>query len=90
MEVTKILPIFALSNKNRTDMKKIFSINVPGRHGYSFAVKCDDSYDEDSVINAALEANLFEDETDADYAIAEDITDFSHDVKHFEDCTYEI
>lgn len=71
-------------------MKKIFSINVPGRHGYSFAVKCDTSYDEDSVIDLAAENFLFEEDEDADYATAEDITDSEYDINAFKDCTYEI
>ncbi len=71
-------------------MKKIFSINVPGRHGYSFAVKCDTSYDEDSVINLAAENFLFEVDEDADYATAEDITDSEYDINAFKNCTYEI
>lgn len=71
-------------------MKKIFSINVPGRHGYSFAVKCDTSYDEDSVISLAEENYLFEEDEDADYAIAEDITDSEYDIEAFKNCTYEL
>ena len=71
-------------------MKKIFSINVPGRHGYSFAVKCDTSYDEDSVIELAAESGLFSDDEDADYAIAEDITESDYDIEHFKSCTYEL
>ena len=71
-------------------MKKIFSINVPGRHGYSFAVKCDTSYDEDSVIELALENMLFEIDEDADYAIAEDITDSEYDIEGFKSATYEL
>jgi hypothetical protein len=68
-------------------MKKIFSINVPGRHGYSFAVKCDTSYDEESVIELAAENLLFEEEEDADYAIAEDITESEYDINGMKDCT---
>lgn len=71
-------------------MKKIFSINVPGRHGYSFAVKCDTSYDEDSVIELAAESGLFDSDEDADYAIAEDITESDYEIEHFKDCTYEL
>jgi hypothetical protein len=71
-------------------MKKIFSINVPGRHGYSFAVKCDTSYDEESVIELAAENLLFEEEEDADYAIAEDITESEYDINGMKDCTYSL
>ena len=71
-------------------MKKIFSINVPGKHGYSFAVECDASYDEESVIDLALENGLFDENRDADYAIAEDITDSEYDRDAFKDCTTKI
>lgn len=70
-------------------MKKVFSINVSGPCGYSFAVKCDESYDENSVIDLALENDLFEDEMDARYAFAEDITDSEYDINGLKDCTYE-
>jgi hypothetical protein len=71
-------------------MKKVFSINVPGRHGYSFAVRCDTSYDEESVIELAAENCLFEEDEDADYAIAEDITESDYDIQAFKDDTYDI
>lgn len=71
-------------------MKKIFSINVQGRHGYSFAVKCDTSYNEDTVIELARESALFDDDEDADYATAEDITESDYDIEHLQDCTYEL
>ena len=69
-------------------MKKIFSINVPGRHGYSFTVKCDTSYNEDTVIDLAAESELFNDPEDADYATAEDITDSDYDINAFKNSTY--
>ena len=71
-------------------MKKIFSINVPGRHGYSFAVKCDTSYNEDTVIDLAAESELFNDPEDADYATAEDITDSEYDRNAFVGCIYNL
>lgn len=71
-------------------MKKIFSINVPGRHGYFFAVKCDTSYNEDTVIELANESALFDNDEDADYATAEDITESDYDIEHLKDCTYEL
>ena len=70
-------------------MKRIYSINVTGRNGYSFAVKCEET-SESAVIDMALDAGLFEDDADADYAVAEDITDYPYDVEHFKDCTYEV
>lgn len=71
-------------------MKKIFSINVSGHHGYSFAVKCDTSYNEETVLDLAAESGLFEDETDADYATAEDITESDYDINALKDRTYEL
>ena len=71
-------------------MKKIFSINVCGKNGYSFAVECDCFYDEESVIDAALENGLFDEEIDADYAVAEDITEYEDDIKALRNCTSEI
>ena len=71
-------------------MKKVFSINVPGKHGYSFAVRCDTSYNEESVIELAAENRLFNEDEDADYAIAEDITESDYDIQAFKDTTYEL
>ena len=70
-------------------MKKIYSINVPGAYGYSFAVKGEISCEEDAIEMAA-EADLFTEPEDANYAIAEDITEWDDDIKAFKDCTYEI
>ena len=71
-------------------MKKTFSINVPGRYGYSFAVVCDCSYDEDTVLDLALECGCFDDDGDCDYAEAEDITESPYDIQGLKDCTYEL
>ena len=60
-----------------------------GRNGYSFAVKCEET-SESAVIDLASDAGLFEDDTDANYAIAEDITDYPYDVEHFKNCTYDV
>ena len=71
-------------------MKKIFSINIPGPCGYSFAVKCSPSFDEESVIDLALENDLFNDELDARYAIVEDITDSPYDINGLKNATTEL
>lgn len=76
----------SLSTQN--SMKKIFTVNVPGKYGYSFAVECDSSYDEETVIDLASECGCFECPEDADYAIAEDITEWDDDIEAFKDCTY--
>lgn len=71
-------------------MKKVFLINVSSCNGYSFAVKCDTSYNEESVIELAAENRLFDEDEDVDYATAEDITESEHDINAFKDCTYEL
>lgn len=60
--------------------KNYYLINVTGRNGYSFMVACG-AKDEFEAIDMAAEANLFEDEDDADYAIAEEATQY--DIDHF-------
>lgn len=50
-----------------------FSINVPGKNGYSFAV-CG-NFEEWDAIDKAIDAGLFKgQEADADYAIVEELT----------------
>lgn len=75
-------------------MKHIVKIDVPGRHGYSFAVAFNAENEmadhESTALDLALEANLFEEDDDYDYAMAEDITDYPYDVEHFKSCTYEL
>lgn len=69
--------------------KRVYSINVPGAYGYSFAVKCEATCEEEAI-DAAADAKLFDEPEDADYAIAEDITDSEYDLNAFKSCTYEI
>lgn len=66
---------------------KHFLINVPLRkHGYSFMVKTqDESIDELTVIDAALDAGLFEIDEDAMVAFAEEASQY--DIDHFPDAT---
>lgn len=75
-------------------MKHIVKIDVPGRHGYSFAVAFNTENEmadhESNALDLALEANLFEEDEDYDYAMAEDITDSEYDIEHFKYCTYEV
>lgn len=62
--------------------KKVFCIHVHGKPlGYSFAVKCYDSYNEQSVIDLALKNGLFRDKADADRAEAWDITNSEYDLE---------
>lgn len=70
-------------------MKRIFKIDVPACHGYSFAVSVDTDNEQDAI-QAALKAGCFEDDIDAEYAMVEDITDDEFERKAFKDCTHDI
>lgn len=63
-------------------MKSYYSINVPGKHGYSFAV-CGE-FTEDEAVDMAADANLFNDADDADYAIVEELT--QSEIDRFKKC----
>ena len=60
--------------------KKYWLINVSGKHGYSMMVYCE-AEDEDEAVEMAADANLFNDEEDAEYAYAEEASEY--DIKHF-------
>jgi hypothetical protein len=62
--------------------KRYFLINVLGKHGYSFMIHAAVN-DEYEAINLSAENGLFNDEEDAEYAIAEEASDY--DIKHFEE-----
>ncbi len=70
-------------------MKKIYSVNVTGPCGYSFAV-AGKGLNEEDVIDVALENDLFSDEEDANYAIVEDITDSEYDINGLKNATFEV
>lgn len=69
-------------------MKNYYSINVPGKYGYSFAV-CGE-FNEDEAVDMAVKANLFNDADDADYAIVEELT--QSEIDHFKKwgCLHEL
>ena len=67
--------------------ERIWLINIPGPHGYSFAVRTDED-DEQCVIDRARKAEMFDDTVDADYAFAEDITDDPDQIEAFKEYTY--
>jgi len=75
-------------------MRPVVKIDVPGRHGYSFAVAFNAENEmadhESAALDLALEAYLFEEDEDYNYAMAEDITDSEYDLEHFKNCTYEL
>ena len=55
-------------------MKKYWLINVSGHNGYSMLVHCEASTIE-QAIDAAADADLFEDAADAKIAFGEEIAD---------------
>ncbi len=70
--------------------KFYYSVNVPGRHGYSFAVCSENELDDEEVINRAYDAGAFAgQEDDVDYAVVDTLFN-ENDVKHFASCTYNV
>ena len=70
--------------------QNIFTINVVGDGGYSFMVETDIE-DEEQVISAAADNNLFSNDDDADRAISDNcVTEY--DINHFKkvNCYYVI
>jgi len=63
-------------------MEKVWKINVPGAHGYSFAIQ-GEIEEEADAINEALLCGLFDDEHDARYATVEDITDDEEELEYW-------
>ena len=74
-------------------MERVFSVNVIGHNGYSFAVRYKD-YDgeisDSNVIDSAIESGFFEDDSDADICVVEEITNDEYTMKHFKDCTFDV
>ena len=69
--------------------KHYYKVDVMGRNGYSFMVVSNDELDEYDVIDKALAKGLFDDKTDADYALVDDLVS-ENDIEFFKDCTHEI
>ena len=63
-------------------MEKIWKINVPGAHGYSFAIQ-GEIEEEAYAISSAISCGLFNDEHDARYATVEEITDDEYELEHW-------
>ena len=61
-------------------MKKYWLLNVAGVGGYSIMVHCEANTIEEAICQAA-EADLFDDEDDAERAWGEEADDYS--IKHF-------
>lgn len=63
-------------------MKKYWLINVSGHNGYSMVVHCE-AATEEQAINAASDADLFNDSADAKIAFAEKADEDT--IKHFKE-----
>lgn len=63
-------------------MEKVWKINVPGAHGYSFAIQ-GELEDEAEAIFEACNCELFDDAHDARYATVEDITDDEEELEYW-------
>ena len=70
-------------------MERVFSINVRLRNGYSFAVNVNTDNAADAI-QMAENAGLFQDEGDAFFAMAEDITESEYDLHGLKDVTYDL
>lgn len=69
--------------------KHYYKIDVPGHYGYSFMVVSNDELDELDVLDKAYLNGCFNDTTDLDYAIVDDLVS-ENDIEFFKDCTYSI
>ena len=82
LAISTFFRTFALQQTKRINNmeKSYWLINVSGRHGYSVMIhgEIGDDYE---AIEATSEANLFNDEEDADYATAEEASEY--DIKRF-------
>lgn len=71
-------------------MKRVWKIDVPMHdHGYSLAIKSNDETPADAIENARKN-NLFEEDFDAIYASAEDITDDDYEMQYWENHAVEL
>ena len=71
------------------DGNYFYKVDVMGRNGYSFMVVSNDALDEGDVIDKVLAKGLFDDETDADYAVVDDLVS-EYDIENFKDCTHRV
>ena len=70
--------------------KHYYKIDVPHIcDGYSFMVVSNDDLDELDVLHKAYLKGCFNDATDLNYAIVDDLIS-EYDIKHFKNCTYDI
>lgn len=66
-----------------------YKIDVPGHYGYSFMVVSNDELDEFDVLHKAYLNDYFNDATDLNYAIVDDLVS-ENDIKFFKNYTYDI
>lgn len=69
--------------------KHYYKINVPGHYGYSFMVVSKDELDELDVLHKAYLNGYFNDATDLNYAIVDDLVS-ENDIEFFKNYTYDI
>lgn len=82
LEIRKKMFTFVMQNRNNKNMEKIWKINVTGENGYSFAIQGELDEEADAILEA-LSCDLFDDERDARYATAEDITDDEYELEYW-------
>lgn len=66
-----------------------YKIDVPGHYGYSFMVVSNDDLDELDVLHKAYINGCFNDATDLNYAIVDDLVS-ENDIEFFKNCTHNI
>lgn len=61
-----------LINKMKEENKQFYTVNVPGKYGYSFLV-LDEADADETVIDHSYNCDIFDDLEDADYAVIDDM-----------------
>ena len=69
--------------------KHYYKIDIMGRNGYSFMVVSNDELDELDVLHKAYLNDCFDDATDMNYAVVDDLVS-EYDIENFKSCTHSI
>ena len=69
--------------------KHYYKIDIMGRNGYSFMVVSNDELDELDVLHKAYLNGCFDDATDLNYAVVDDLVS-EYDIENFKSCTHSI
>ena len=69
--------------------KHYYKIDIMGRNGYSFMVVSNDELDEIDVLHKAYLNGCFDDATDLNYAVVDDLVS-EYDIENFKSCTHSI